>query len=87
MVAEAIDVLKHLAEGRTRLPPKRARSWGLHRLAAHAALRSGLDISLVAQELGRRHIEFDPSNSSRFGPRRVSHAGMDDPLIGTNPSW
>jgi iron complex outermembrane receptor protein len=28
----------------------------------------GLNVSVLAQELGRRHVEFDPSSSSRFGP-------------------
>ena len=27
-----------------------------------------LEISLLGQELGRRHVEFDPASSSRFGP-------------------
>ena len=27
-----------------------------------------LEISLLGQELGRRHVEFDPATSSRFGP-------------------
>jgi iron complex outermembrane recepter protein len=27
-----------------------------------------LQISLLGQDLGRRHVEFDPANSSRFGP-------------------
>jgi len=27
-----------------------------------------LQVSLLGQELGRRHVEFDPANSSRFGP-------------------
>jgi len=31
--------------------------------------RPDLELSLLAQDLGRRHVEFDPSNSSRFGPR------------------
>jgi len=31
--------------------------------------RPDLELSLVAQDLGRRHIEFDPAQSSRFGPR------------------
>jgi hypothetical protein len=26
-------------------------------------------ISLLGQDLGRRHVEFDPSNSTRFGAR------------------
>ncbi len=30
--------------------------------------RPGLDVSVLAQDLGRRHVEFDPSSSSRFGP-------------------
>ena len=37
------------------------------RLAWHC--RPGLDLSLLGQDLGRRHVEFDPSNSSRLGPR------------------
>ncbi len=28
----------------------------------------GLNVSVLAQELGRRHVEFDPSSSARFGP-------------------
>ena len=31
--------------------------------------RQGLDISVLGQDLGRRHVEFDPSSSTRFGPR------------------
>ncbi len=27
-----------------------------------------LEVSLLGQELGRRHVEFDPAGSSRFGP-------------------
>jgi iron complex outermembrane receptor protein len=27
-----------------------------------------LQVSLLGQELGRRHVEFDPASSSRFGP-------------------
>ena len=27
-----------------------------------------LQLSLLGQQLGRRHVEFDPANSSRFGP-------------------
>ncbi len=30
--------------------------------------RPGLNVSVLAQELGRRHVEFDPASSSRFGP-------------------
>jgi iron complex outermembrane receptor protein len=37
------------------------------RLAWHCL--PGLDVSLLGQDLGRRHVEFDPSSSSRFGPR------------------
>ncbi|HEX7689874.1 MAG TPA: TonB-dependent receptor [Burkholderiaceae bacterium] len=33
------------------------------------SVRPDLDLSLIAQELGRRHVEFDPASSSRFGPR------------------
>ena len=28
----------------------------------------GLDLSLIAQDLGRRHVEYDPASSSSFGP-------------------
>jgi len=31
--------------------------------------RQGLVISLLGQDLGRRHVEFDPSSSTRFGPQ------------------
>jgi len=31
--------------------------------------RPDLEISLLAQDLGRRHVEFEPATSSRFGPR------------------
>ena len=37
------------------------------RLAWHGL--PGLDVSLLGQDLGRRHVEFDPSSSSRLGPR------------------
>ena len=37
------------------------------RLAWHC--RPGLDLSLLGQDLGRRHVEFDPAASSRLGPR------------------
>ncbi len=30
--------------------------------------RPDLEVSLLAQELGRRHVEFDPASASRFGP-------------------
>jgi len=30
--------------------------------------RPGLDVSVLGQDLGRRHVEFDPSSSTRFGP-------------------
>jgi iron complex outermembrane receptor protein len=33
------------------------------------SVRPDLDLSLLAQDLGRRHVEFDPASSSRFGPR------------------
>jgi iron complex outermembrane receptor protein len=33
------------------------------------SVRPDLQLSLLAQELGRRHVEFDPATSSRFGPR------------------
>jgi len=36
------------------------------RLACHCL--PGLNVSVLAQDLGRRHVEFDPSSSSRFGP-------------------
>jgi iron complex outermembrane receptor protein len=32
-------------------------------------LRPGLTLSLLAQDLDRRHVEFDPASSTRFGPR------------------
>jgi iron complex outermembrane receptor protein len=31
--------------------------------------RPDLELSLLAQDLGRRHVEYDPAGSSRFGPR------------------
>ena len=31
--------------------------------------RQGLVVSLLGQDLGRRHAEFDPSSSTRLGPR------------------
>ena len=31
--------------------------------------RPDMELSLLAQDIGRRHAEFDPSNSARFGPR------------------
>ncbi len=37
------------------------------RLAWHCL--PGLEMSLLGQDLGRRHVEFDPSSSSRLGPR------------------
>ncbi len=37
------------------------------RLAWHGL--PGLEVSLLGQDLGRRHVEFDPSSSSRLGPR------------------
>jgi len=30
--------------------------------------RPDLELSVLAQDLGRRHVEFDPASSSRFGP-------------------
>ena len=30
--------------------------------------RPDVDVSLLAQNLGRRHVEFDPASSSRLGP-------------------
>ena len=32
------------------------------------AVRRDLEVRLVAQDLGKRHVEFDPASSSRFGP-------------------
>jgi len=32
----------------------------------------GLNVSVLAQELGQRHVEFDPFSSSRFGPTAFS---------------
>jgi iron complex outermembrane receptor protein len=31
--------------------------------------RPDLELSLLARDLGRRHVEFDPASSARFGPR------------------
>ena len=31
--------------------------------------RRDLTLSLLAQDLGRHHVEFDPKSASRFGPR------------------
>ena len=31
--------------------------------------RQGLFVSLIGQDLGRRHVEFDPSSSTRLGPK------------------
>lgn len=41
--------------------------WSICALAWHCL--PGLEMSLLGQDLGRRHVEFDPSNSSRLGPR------------------
>jgi iron complex outermembrane receptor protein len=67
-LAQAIDVdvtLRHVAA----LPAPAVPAYTVADLRLAWKCRPGLAISLLGQDLGRRHVEFDPSDSTRFGPR------------------
>ena len=55
-----------LATAPCRRPCSRGSTWCV--MIAWAA-GPGLELSLVGRDLGNRHEEFDPSSSTRFGPR------------------
>ena len=64
---QAIDfdvTLRHVAS----LPAPAVPAYTVADLRLAWRCRPGLDISLLGQDLGRRHVEFDPSSSTRFGP-------------------
>ncbi len=65
--AQDVDVdltLRHVAS----LPSPAVPSYTVLDARVGWAVRRDLEISLVAQELGKRHVEFDPASASRFGP-------------------
>ncbi len=67
-LAAAVDfdvTLRHVAS----LPAPAVPAYTAADLRLAWKCRPGLDISLLGQDLGRRHVEFDPSSSARFGPR------------------
>ena len=65
-LGQAIDLdvtLRHVAS----LPAPAVPAYTVMELRLAWKCRPGLDISLLGQDLGRRHVEFDPSSSSRLG--------------------
>jgi iron complex outermembrane recepter protein len=67
-IARAVDfdvTLRHVAA----LPAPAVPAYTVAdlRLAWHCM--PGLDVSLLGQDIGRRHVEFDPASSSRLGAR------------------
>jgi iron complex outermembrane receptor protein len=66
-IAQAIDVdvaLRHVAA----LPAPSVPAYTVADLRLAWQWRSDLGVSVLAQNLGRRHVEFDPASSSRLSP-------------------
>lgn len=69
-LAEIIDLdvtLRHVDS----LPSPAVPAYTVADLRLAWKCRPGLEVSLLGQDLGRRHVEFDPSSSAKFGSRAL----------------